>query len=154
MKYIAYTTKGLEQVSVDEIKHLLPEVRVEEIKTKRIVFETDSKPQILTQLRTVDDVGVLVGKTVTSRLEDVISFAETEDFNGTISVIRLIRDISKKFSITATLAGVQGYKSAELVEKLSKVFTDKTGWQFSETERSGFDIRIFVDRKSDLRNQI
>ena len=146
MKYIAYTTKGLEQVSSDEIKHLLPEAEIGEIKTKRIVFETDNEPQILLQLRTVDDVGVLVSKTGASTTEDVVSFAETLDFNEAISVIEQVRDIGKKFSITATLAGVQGYKSGELIERLSKVFTSKMGLQFSEIERLGFDIKIFVDR--------
>src|SRR3989304_2736767 len=146
MKYIAYTTKGLEQVSSDEIKHLLPEAEIGEIKTKRIVFETDNEPQILLQLRTVDDVGVLVSKTGASTTEDVVSFAETLDLNEAISVIEQVRDIGKKFSITATLAGVQGYKSGELIERLSKVFTSKMGLQFSEIERLGFDIKIFVDR--------
>lgn len=147
MKYIAYTTKGLEQVSVNEIKHLLTEIVIEEVKTKRVVLETDNKPQVLSKLKTIDDIGVLVGKTVASDIESVISFAETVDLNKAISVIKLIRDIGSKFSITATLAGVQGYKSVELIERLSKVFANKTEMQFSEAERSGFDIRIFVDRE-------
>src|SRR3989344_4512375 len=147
MRYIAYTTKGLEQVAVQEIKHLLG-VSADETQTKRVIFETKIEPQQLSRLKTVDDIGILIGKIEAANLEEVVSLAELLNLDESIVLLKQIREIRNQFSITSTLAGVQDYKSRELVQKLSRVFAQKTGWQFSEAERSSFDIRVFIDRKT------
>ena len=113
MRYIAYTTKGLEQVAVQEIKHLLG-VSADETQTKRVIFETKIEPQQLSRLKTVDDIGILIGKIEAANLEEVVSLAELLNLDESIVLLKQIREIRNQFSITSTLAGVQDYKSREL----------------------------------------
>lgn len=145
MRYIVFTTKGLEQVSVSEINHTLKDASIIEVKTKRIVFTSVSNLKELPQLRTVDDIGILVGRIETAQLEEIITTAESLDFEPALTAIKKIRDIGDKFSITATIAKVRSYTSSELLQELNHIFERKLGLRFSESERSDFDIRVFID---------
>jgi tRNA (guanine6-N2)-methyltransferase len=147
MKYIAYTTKGLEEITKEEISHQLINTSFLEVETKRIVFDIEAAFDVLAELKTVDDLGILIGKTETSRLDDIIPYAESLNFNEVLNQIRNLREVKENFSITVSLTGVQGYKSPDLVNKLSQVISNKTGLTYLEKERSNFDVRVFIDHE-------
>ena len=71
MKYIAFTVKGLEEVAKQEIKDLVNEVKFDDSKDKRIIFETnETKP--LTGLKTVDDICLLLAMGKASSVDEVL----------------------------------------------------------------------------------
>jgi 23S rRNA G2445 N2-methylase RlmL len=59
MKYIAYTTKGLEFIAEEEIKSKL-NAKIQEVADKRIIFDSNASYEQLVQLTTVDDIGLLI----------------------------------------------------------------------------------------------
>lgn len=63
MKYIAYTVKGLEQVVVTELRASLKNVEILEVADKRVVFYTTNPIASLLNLKTVDDIGILIAET-------------------------------------------------------------------------------------------
>ncbi|MDO8571022.1 MAG: hypothetical protein Q7R97_05575 [Candidatus Daviesbacteria bacterium] len=57
MKFIAYTTKGLEFVAEKEIKAHISDAKIIEVSDKRIIFESNTGFNKLIELKTVDDLG-------------------------------------------------------------------------------------------------
>ena len=61
LKFVAFTTKGLEQVTEEEIKILFPKASIINVLTKRVIFSiNDTRPKELLKLKTVDDIHVLL----------------------------------------------------------------------------------------------
>lgn len=148
MKYIAYLTKGLEEAAELEIRKLISGILIDEVGDKRIVFQTDQDPKSLLNLKTVDDIGILI-----ARLENVENLGQIaaifDDFDLTDikNFIQTIRDIEQDFfSLTVGIVS-SPVKSSELITSLEKFISQKYNWDFVERDHSNFDIRIFIDHK-------
>jgi 23S rRNA G2445 N2-methylase RlmL len=103
MRFIAYTVKGLESVAEAEIRHLIRDVEVIEVGTKRIIFETAAF-QRLASLRVVDDLGFLLGRARIEDLLEVLQFTSNLDLLAARQSVAQLRQVDDhSFSITATL---------------------------------------------------
>src|SRR5258706_13073918 len=145
MKYVAYITKGLEEVGKLELERVFPDFKAIEIKDKRIIFVTEVHPEVLQKLTTIDDIGLLVtqignGKGVSGIVEEI----DAVDFAALRSKISQFRKMNVNFSLTIGVAGTS-IDAASLARSLSDKIQEKYGWNFTPLEHENFDIRIFVD---------
>jgi 23S rRNA G2445 N2-methylase RlmL len=148
MKYIAYTTKGLEQISKEEISCKLNAI-IAEVGDKRVVFETDKLANYLTELKTVDDIGILVGKLENATsLVDIIEFMKALDLNTIQNQLKYFRPIANNFSLTAGLVGIKSFTASDLTQALAPALSEKYNWTYTEFDHSNRDIRIFGDTKA------
>lgn len=146
MRFIAYTVKGLEQIASDEIVRIIDDAQIIKSAPKRVVFEAPVTPA-LAQLRTIDDIGILLGQTKTASLEGIAAFVQELDVSNVRWIIEQIRpELAGTFSITTTLTGVQGFTGDNLKQTLGEIIKHKTGWKFTKLDHSNFDLRIFADR--------
>lgn len=146
MQFIAYTVKGLENIATGEIARLVKDVQILESAPKRLVFETAGIAK-LRELRTVDDIGLVLNRGKVTDPNDLADFMHKLDLPTAKKTIEQIRpNLTDTFSITTTLAGVRGYTVDDVVRVASKTMERKTKWKFTEQDRSNFDIRIFIDR--------
>lgn len=142
MKFIAYTTKGLEKVAAQEIQDTLDQVVVEKIDTKRIIFHTESNFEKLTQLKTVDDIGFLV--TEVEKFENTEQLANL-DFNKFRDLLKEFKKLNHAFSLTTSIAK-SDIDPKSLIQSLSEFISKKYNWTFSEFDHTNFDIRVFIDQ--------
>lgn len=147
MKFITYTTKGLEFVSEREIKEKLSDAKILEVADKRIIFESSADFNQLIRLKTVDDLGILV-----STLEKVadldILLLETRkiDFKAVRNTLSEYREIpSDNFSITTSLARIKAFAASDIVTSVAKLVQREHQWNFTEFDHTNFDIRFFID---------
>lgn len=151
MKYIAYCTKGLEKIVQKEIKHRLEDSIFEEVSTKRLIFKSESKFSDIEKLRTVDDLGVFIGKLELNEpkrsdyrllIEEIGKF----DFLMAVREIQEFRCIRpKEFSLTLGAVGIKDFTISDLRSSLVKNIGNRLGWRFNELDNSNFDIRVFID---------
>lgn len=147
MNYIAYCTKGLEQVVVSELQIIANPIQIQEGGSKRVVFQTRADPKTLLKLRTIDDIGVLVG-TIDSieSLQDIREKIDGIDFRNIRQEIKLVRPLNTSFSITTSLTGVKVFTSSELLQTVSARIQNTYGYEFTERDHTNFDLRIFIDQ--------
>ncbi|MBI2595569.1 methyltransferase domain-containing protein [Candidatus Daviesbacteria bacterium] len=145
MKIIAYTVKGLEEVAKQEIQNLVREVNFVDLKPKRIVFETKYS-KVLTDLKTVDDICLLLATGEISRVEDVLNIFRDINLKSAKEQIEQYRKVNNTFSVTFSLAKTK-IKVEELQSSLSKVIGEDYNWEYTELDHSNFDIRVFIDNK-------
>ena len=144
MKLIAYTVKGLENITKDEIAELVPNVDFLEAASKRVVFQTENIKSSL-KLTTVDDLGLFVGHFKGS-MDDVFKDIINIDFISAKPTISNIRTLTDTFSVTVTKAKVK-LNVEDLQDKIAKSISEKYDWQYTKLDHSNFDIRIFIDKK-------
>lgn len=143
MKFIAFTTKGLEFVSESEIGSKIRDSKILEVADKRIIFESNSDFESLITLKTVDDLGILIHQI--NNIADLLSEVNAIDFEKAKKELSNFRKIeSDDFSITTSIVGTN-ISAKDLTNSLSEEIRKKYGWGFLEHTRSDFDIRLFLD---------
>lgn len=145
MKYVAYTTKGLEAISKKEIENL-GSVKIIEVADKRILFETKIDQEKLIQLKTIDDIGIFVSRFEVQHLTNLLHEISRIDFQDLKEKISAFRDTSNTFSITASFAKAN-IRPKETVVKIAQILREKYDWEFTEFDHTNLDLRIFIDRK-------
>lgn len=145
MKFIAYTTKGLEFIVEKEIKSHISNAKIIELDDKRIIFESNADYTKLIELKTVDDLGLHVLTFKQNSLEDCITEINSINFEEIFKIISGYRKIIQNFSITTSLVGVKKFKSPELIQAISQHFSQKYNWNFTQFNHTNFDIRVFID---------
>lgn len=148
MKYIAYVTKGLEAVTKLELQQKLGAVSIEEIEDKRVIFETSSGFDDLIKLKTVDDLGVLIGKIPKIKdSSELISLLSEEPLQKVRDFVKNFREVNdKSFSITVSVAK-SSLKTLEISSRVRDHLANNLGWEHIGLDRTNFDIRIFIDGK-------
>ena len=148
MKYIAYCTKGLEEVVQLELKHKLQNLAIDEIADKRAVFSTTSSFDELVNLKSIDDLGVLIGQRDNIKLaKDLLQLLDKEALLEVQKIIGEHRPlISNHFSLTLSVAK-SPLKPGEVSGLFQSFITTNYNWQYQELDHSNFDLRIFVDGK-------
>ncbi len=139
MKILATVTKGLEDISAEEIKEIGGQNL--EVSQKYINFEIDDLQKCST-LTTVDDVFIKIKKTTyynefVNDLEDPVKEAVVK--------INEIRKPGKKVSVTVSV-----YKNAKVDKKLiegfmHEVVKDLLGLEVSREDESDYNLRVIIE---------
>ncbi len=147
MKYIAFVTKGIEEIAKMEIERLLSDGVIHDVGGKRIVFETE-KSELVIKLRTVDDLCVFAHqKEGIVQLDQIVGSIEDIDFGTLKKTINQLRPVTDTFSLTISIAG-SPIKATDVSQTLSKRIAEKYQWTFTERDHTNFDIRVFIDHKT------
>lgn len=147
MNYIAFITKGLERVFVDELRHSFPDATVGEVGDKRVVFDAPQPPELLQSLRTADDLCLLAAKVEpVQSLDALLAACDALDLAHFRAVVGRRRTLTNDFSITATMAGVKDFTAPQLLAALGDSVARRYAWAFTESDHGNFDVRVFVDR--------
>lgn len=147
MRYIAFVTKGLEQVVVEELKHIIKDVEILEVGDKRVLFDSKQPLTTLTRLRTVDDLCLFVAKVESVQDLDSLLLAVREmNFDHFHSIIGEQRALKDDFSITTTIVGVENFAASQLADAVRGDLSKRFSWFYTELDHSNFDVRIFIDR--------
>ncbi len=145
MKYIAFVTKGIEAICAKELSLIegLTVISIQSKQSKYVRFEYTDNPLNLSQLKTIDDVALLLGD---FSLQDIMDLkielnVVQQDF---IPFISKFRSISNNFSVT-----LSNYKSninkEELKLSLQKYFSNRLNLSYSELDHSNLDFRINIE---------
>lgn len=143
MQYIAFVTKGLEQISGEEIK-ALNDVTILSTKQKTIEFEYLGEITNLKTLRTVDDIGIYISEISTEKLLKLELDTELGKIRNAIDVISQYRDISKSYSITVSKYKSKEIKEDDLKQILSEYFSSNLNLSYTSLDHSNLDIRINI----------
>lgn len=147
MSYIAFVTKGLEQVVVDELKHTVQDVSVLEVGDKRVLFDSKESLKTLLKIRCVDDMCLLVSKVESVHgLEDLLAAVQKLNLESYRTILSDYRALTSDFSVTTTIVGVESFTGAQLASAVSDEITGRYSWVYTELDHSNFDLRIFIDR--------
>jgi 23S rRNA G2445 N2-methylase RlmL len=155
--YVAFATKGLEDVAAAELARILgqPVARLT-IGTKHILFDAADDIATLHQLTTVDDVGIVLA--VPSELDSAEALrhelTKAADFDAALAVVSRLRPIDAtlggSFSVTVTAARSPLGSSAEIAAVVGEAVTARLGWQPREADRAPIDLRVFADGASTI----
>jgi len=146
MKYIAYTTKGLEFFSEKEIIELASDAQVVEMGDKRVIFESNVSFYELEKLRTVDDIGLLIAAEEVQTASDVKHHVLKQDFKHIRNLINAFRTTDDTFSLTLGVVS-SGISTDIIKEELIQSITSTYGWQYTALIHNNFDIRIFIHKQ-------
>jgi tRNA (guanine6-N2)-methyltransferase len=147
MRYIAFATKGLEQVVVAELKQSIDDVGILEVGDKRVLFDSQQPLTSLLGLRTVDDLCLFVAKVDAVQDRDSLLLVVREaDFDHVRSIMREQRALGDAFSITTTMVGVERFNASQLAQAAQASISKRYAWSYTERDHSNFDVRIFIDR--------
>lgn len=143
MKYIAFGTKGLIDISVEEIHELFADVSVVSMTDKVIVFETNAPISRVVQLRTVDDVCILLLESDAQNIPEVLS---SVDMEKALKEIKQFRDFNTtEFSVTYSQFKPRNIKKDDVLKPIISFITGKTTWKYSERERADIDFRVHIE---------
>lgn len=153
----AITTRGLEQVSAQEMS-ALPDTKVKTVAYRRIEAEARNIAS-LSSLRTVDDVFLKlqtwsdVGHQ-RAELEKFTSLSAALDLESQLSFIKPLRSLSRSplFSVTANFVGKRNYSAPEIKESIADgVLSHYDTWRYSEDDdTSDVNLRIFIEHNEAL----
>ena len=146
MEFIVCCTKGLEKVVVKEIITCIKNVQVMQTASKRIILKTDQDFNELVNLKTVDDLGILVvSLDDISSIEALLYEINKLNLEKYQKLVSQYREIDyNKFSLTPSFVGVN-FSARETIHSISQAIQLKYGWSFEEFNHENFDIRIFID---------
>lgn len=148
MRYIAFCTKGLEQVVKDEIEETITDAGIEQLSGKRVIFTSNKSFSYLLHFRTVDDLGVLLFSARSNSQDEIVSQIVKSDLGSIRQQLSEFRDVgTNQFSITTSIMGNKIIRPETLKIQLSKAIEEQFQWHCDNTIHSLFDIRIFVDRE-------
>ncbi len=152
MTYIAFTVKGLENISEKEILRELPGAQILKKESKAILFSFEGEIQETTKLTTVDDICFFIKEFESYnrfRNNDLAELITKIDFSRSIARLSEFRNINaNQFSLTVSLPGLENLNTLSFKDLLSKELTKNNNWKYLEKDHENFDIRIFRGEKS------
>lgn len=154
MKFLAYLTKGVKEIALDEILEKVSKAEIERSSVKYLIFnaEEESIEQIL-ELRTVDDVHLLLDFEKFEERPDMERAVEELSLNdvvGAKNVIEDIRSVDDVFSLTTSKYGNKNVDLELLEEELSESLESFLDAKFVKNQHSNFDIRIHFEEENML----
>jgi 23S rRNA G2445 N2-methylase RlmL len=150
MNYIAFVTKGIESICAEELK-LLTGLKILSVNQKFIEFEFDGNPTDLRTIRTVDDIGILVGrvdfqKILDKDLENELKFIKEE----AIVKIKELRELNDTFSITVSIYKNNAFTQDKLKSFLADYLSTNLDLKYTPLEHSNLDIRVNIEEQDCL----
>ncbi len=141
MNYVAYCVKGLENIVASEIKEKILDSQIVLKQDKVIIFSSDCDLDTLVNLRTVDDLQILL---VNTQPESLLSIQLNDvQLNEAIELIKQFRNLQNMFSITTSIAKTN-VDEMRLVEHIKNLLIED-GFGNDQTHRSNLDFRIFMN---------
>jgi tRNA (guanine6-N2)-methyltransferase len=153
-RYVAFATKGLEDVAARELVELMGLLPDEpRLGAKHILFSTDRElsadVDTLRGLATVDDVCLLLADSAdVSTARDLSELLA--DLDPALSRLREIRPLGDTFSVTVTAARSPLGSSADIAAITAGVVGRQLGWQPLDGARAPVDVRVFLDGTTGL----
>lgn len=154
MKFIGFTIKGIEEIAKAELESLVPEVKIDRVESKAILFETPSDIDVteLRKLRTFDDISVWVAEVdydETQSHENLAIAINKIDFGDSRKFLQRTRDAkSTEFSLTVSLPGFENISTNHFKDHLAGYLVENKKWNYAERDHSQFDIRVFKGQDS------
>jgi len=151
-KIFAITTRGLEQISANELA-ALPGVMVDQIAYRRILATCEGSLSPLLFLRTVDDVFLHAGtwhgiERARQSLSTLREASAELDLNTVLAVCRQIRPIQSPptFSVTANFVGKRNYSTDEIKQACAAGMLERQRWVYSENDATAdLNLRVFIE---------
>lgn len=146
-RYLAFATKGLEDVAAAELTELLRlspgQARTG---TKHVLFATDAEADTLLALTTVDDVCELVADPAdVSTAHDLRDLLERADLAGASGHVAALRPLDGTFSVTVTAARSPVGSALDIATIAADTIGRRLRWQLRTDTRAPVDVRIFLD---------
>jgi 23S rRNA G2445 N2-methylase RlmL len=146
MEYIAFVTKGLEEISVKEIQSL-GKSEILSVKQKIIRFKSFNKKSDLKSLKTVDDIGIFISEMPVKELLDLNLEREQNDIREAVDVLKKDREVKEEYSLTISKYKNNDVSESELKDILVPYFTEKLNFKYTPLDHSNLDIRINIVEK-------
>jgi 23S rRNA G2445 N2-methylase RlmL len=141
VKYIAQCVTGTENFVMLELNQLDSKIFNEEIFPGFIFFDYKGDPKNLLELKTVDDILILVKKLIEidrykKSLGKIRFQLENINFIKQLFFIRKIRKTLEKinYNVTASYIGRRDYKSSEIKESITRIINRHTDWKYNKEE--------------------
>lgn len=156
-KLFAITTRGLEQLSAQEIGSV-PGAFVEQVAYRRVLFNAQNDLDALQKLKTVDDVFLLAGTLVgvgrpRTNLETLKAACAKLQLTELVKILKRHRSIPREpvFAITANFVGKRNYTTDEIKEACAAGIIRGEGWAYSEKdEEADLNVRVFIEGETAL----
>lgn len=146
MNYIAFVTKGLERISRNELTSING-VSVKNVEDKFIRFDFEGNPNILSGLRTVDDIGLIVDEfDLHTGNDEIASFANLSAVEKGLEIIQTIRSLANNFSVTVSIYQNPHFHRDNLQQKIAGILADKLKLVFTPLDHSNIDLRVNIDK--------
>lgn len=149
MKFIAYCTKGLEDIAVKEITKELRDSKIIKMSTKRIIFESNSDYLSLSNLRTIDDLAIYIDRIELSKLtklDQVTNRLSELNIPELIKNLKEYRGVNEdKFSLTISVIHYKRFSRDEIKDALAKKISEKYELEYQPLDHTNFDIRINIE---------
>jgi tRNA (guanine6-N2)-methyltransferase len=159
MDYFILTTRGLEDVALDELRERLPTAHVRRQAYRRIQLTARAADApALMALRCADDVFVEVatwqgiGK-VRSTLDQLSGLAATLDLSPAQHLCAQFRPLAQpvRFAISASFVGRRNYSSPEMKPALAQGVMQRMPWTYVPEEvADGLSLRLFIEHETAL----
>ena len=151
MKFIAFTTKGLEKISEQELREEFPEISVDEILTKRITFSIPNPNfKKFLKLKTTDDIHLLLEEDKLDFLdkENSLNKIPFEKLKSAFGLISNFRKTNNTFSLTLSKYQNNIINLDSLKSKMSSLLSQSLKMEYIEREHSNFDIRVYIEKSN------
>lgn len=152
MKFLAYLTKGLNDVAKKEILSKIPEASIEEKSKKYLIFKADeSCITDITSLKTVDDAHILLKFKNFDEVpgtETIVESFPDESLAWARNTIEEFRDLEDDFSITISKYKNNTADLDRIEQEVSDHIEKSTGANYLQDSHSNFDIRIHLEKKN------
>ena len=149
MKFIAYCTKGLEDIASKEIIRVLKGSTILKLGTKRIIFEYEGEFDTISNLRTVDDISIFVEKIDLAKahfLDSVVNVLGDINYNDYIELIKNYREINEReFSLTISVIHYKKFPRDTIKNALAKKISENYKLKYLPKDHTNFDIRINIE---------
>ena len=130
MKFVAYVVKGLEDFAIQEVKETLKDVEIQSLWDKYILFESTSSFRDISNLRLIDDVGLL---------------SDIPELDNAKNLLAKFRKLDDSFSITLSIIKTDFDKDLFLSNLVNEI-EGKYKWTYTPKSHENFDIRIFINQ--------
>jgi len=151
MKFIAFTTKGLEKISEQELKKEFPKISIQEVQTKRIIFLIPN-PNLkkFLKLKTIDDIHILLKRIKSLSLDEgsILKQIPLEEIKYSFGSISNFRKTNKTFSLTISKYQNNSINADLLKSKMSEILSQSLKMEYAEREHSNFDIRVYIEKSN------
>lgn len=148
VRCVAFTTKGLEDIAIEELLAVVPNAAPVSDRPKVVRFQTTGSLDVLARLRCFDDVIVEVGvATPGQELDDndlAAGIAEAR------AVIEGLRPIGEELSITVSAIRRDRAAVRTREQRIVDIASAATGLVHRAEGRSAFDVRVQVDGDTEL----
>lgn len=142
MNYIAFVTKGLETICQKELERF--GVQITSTDQKFIRFSFEGNPALLKDLKTVDDIGLLICEfeTASDNLSGLIEF---ESLQRGIELVKQTRKLAENFSVTVSVYQNPNYDRDKLQQQIADDISDKLALKFTQLDHTNIDLRVNID---------